>query len=103
MPEYTFDVKLFASFKITADSEEAARAQLAWLNDSVGITVANDRGNRLDGACALDDDAPDLFAIDGEAVPAESRGLTCPVCNAPPPHCTGLVIPCPKTRAAGGC
>lgn len=67
MHEYLFDVKLFASVRINAESEEAA---LAWLrdNDCAAISFGfDDSGQVVSGEASMDGEA-DLMEVDGEAV-----------------------------------
>lgn len=69
MTEYAFDVKLFASIRVEADSEEQARALL---REHVDCATANfgawPNGDPIIGEASVDDDHPELIEIDGEAV-----------------------------------
>ena len=67
--EYAFDVKLFATVRVKADSEEEARADLrAYLDcaDCNGGAWAN--GDPILFEASVDDDSPELIEVDGEAV-----------------------------------
>lgn len=65
--EYLFDVKLFASIRITAENETEARKQLQALLDCADVAVSDpdDNDQTLTFECSQDGEA-DLMQIDGE-------------------------------------
>ena len=69
--EYTFDVKLFASFNIEASSEKEARdvIEQKLFNDILECNRgAWPDGNPILFTASADNDSPELIAIDGEDV-----------------------------------
>ena len=67
--EYAFDVKLFATVRVKADTEEEARVYLcAYLDcaDCNGGAWAN--GDPILFEATVDDDSPELIEVDGESV-----------------------------------
>lgn len=72
MPEYLFDVKLFASIRVTADDEAAARKLI---DDSLGDAESANLGSWPDGSPIVAefsvDGEHDLVEIDGEDPDAE--------------------------------
>jgi hypothetical protein len=71
MHEYMFDVKLFASIRVKAESEKAAREKLATMLDCATLKLEDpDPSNKapyINGEVSMDGDA-DLMEIDGEEV-----------------------------------
>ena len=66
MPEYVFDVKLFTTLRVKADSEAKARADLRrMLNCADANFGAWDEGDPILGEVSMDGE-PDLVEIDGE-------------------------------------
>jgi len=77
MPNYLFDVKLFASLRLNAPDEDTARRLLAEALDAASINAGETRdGQTIVGEATVDADggtegrmeALDLIEIDGEAV-----------------------------------
>jgi hypothetical protein len=69
MKEFTFDVKLFATFSIKAANESAARRTLKSCLDCASVNAGSlPDGSPLVGEASLDDDPPDLISVDGESV-----------------------------------
>jgi hypothetical protein len=67
MNNYLFDVKLFVTLRLDANSEAEARTMLmAALADATVNCGALPDGSPLVGEASLDDDAPDLIEINGE-------------------------------------
>jgi hypothetical protein len=57
MKSYLFDVKLFASIRIKAESEEAARRELGAVLDCAEVNFgADSNGNPVTGEASRDDD-----------------------------------------------
>lgn len=67
LKEYTFDVKLWAAVRVTAESEGKARAKMReYLSD---FTLNHDHnGLKIEGMSAEDTNEDELVEIDGEAV-----------------------------------
>lgn len=67
--EYAFDVKMFATIRVTAMNQAHARGLL---NDHLECASANfgswPNGDPITGEASVDDDYPELIEIDGEAV-----------------------------------
>lgn len=67
--EFLFDLKLFASVRVRATNESAARSMIA---NAFNCADANfgawPNGDPILGEASLDDCGPDLIEIDGEAV-----------------------------------
>lgn len=67
--EYLFDIKLFASLRVKAESVVEARKLLASVLDCAEVNCGEwPDGSPIVGEASLDDDDPDLIEIDGEAV-----------------------------------
>ena len=64
--DYTFDVKLWATARVRAESEQEARAKLAKVADCMDISMVTPDGVTFTEASAEGD--ADLIEIDGEAV-----------------------------------
>lgn len=64
--EYTFDVKLWAVARVTADSEQAARDKLANYADCLDIGLVSPDGVKFTEASS--EGSFDLIEIDGEAI-----------------------------------
>lgn len=64
MATFTFDVKLFATVSVDADSEETARKMVAESTDCVALYKWDDTTL---GEASMDGE-PDLIEIDGEPV-----------------------------------
>lgn len=65
MPEYAFDVKLWATARVEAETEEKAREILANVVSCLDVSL-DAHGVKIAEACAEGD--YDLVEIDGEAV-----------------------------------
>lgn len=98
--EYAFDVKLFATVRITAADEATARAQLAETMDGASLSVCHGGVDMPDTFEASMDGEPDLIEVDGEDPEAEDeptqlREFRCPDDGA---HwdAAGTRSPCPK-------
>lgn len=69
MPEYAFDLRLFAAVRVTAATEDEARRLL---RDHLTTASCNfgawPDGTPITGEASLDDGEPDLYEVDGEAV-----------------------------------
>ena len=72
MPEYAFDVKMFATVRVNATSEKAARMALADINNiDLYLTTNTTYGPLQIVSASLDDneaETTELLEIDGEAV-----------------------------------
>ena len=70
MKNYLFDVKIFASLRIDAESEEAAWKKLTSLLDCASANFgADETGDPIIAEVSLDtEDGGELVEIDGEAV-----------------------------------
>lgn len=68
MTEYLFDVKLFASIRLRAESEAAARKCLAEVLDCADLSVCHGGVDMADTFEASMDGEADLIEIDGEVV-----------------------------------
>lgn len=70
MHEYLFDVKLFASVRVTAENENEARKKLERLltTADVAVTDPDDGGDNVHYFEASVDGEADLMEIDGEDI-----------------------------------
>lgn len=67
--EYAFDVKLFATIRVKAETEDQARAMLREHLQCADTNFgAWPDGSPILAEASVDDDHPDLIEINGEAV-----------------------------------
>lgn len=98
--EYLFDVKLFASIRVVADTEAEARAWLREHLDCADANFGSDEGAPIVAEASMDGEA-DLIEVDGEdpdADLAEAAGdEVCHGCGRPSLDCSR--DPCPDVIA----
>ena len=71
MPNYLFDVKIFAAVRLSAPTDKEARAKLATLFDCAAVNAGELDGEPVTFEASLDDNEEEnaeLVEIDGEPV-----------------------------------